>query len=65
MEEGTGLYSAEEYDAAMYDLTNFLHYVGEPSRLQRQRTGVYVLLFLIILGVFTFLLNREFWKGIH
>lgn len=65
VEEGTGLYDAEQYDAAMYDLTNFLHYVAEPSRLQRQRTGVYVLLFLIILGVFTYLLNREFWKGVH
>lgn len=65
VDEGTGLYTAEEYDEAIYDLTNFLYYVGEPSRLQRQRTGVFVLLFLIVLGCFTYLLNREFWKGIH
>ncbi|RPG46255.1 MAG: cytochrome c1, partial [Gammaproteobacteria bacterium TMED134] len=47
-----------------YDLTNFLYYVSEPSRLDRQRIGIYVLLFLIILGCFTYLLNREYWKDV-
>lgn len=65
VEEGTGLYTAEEFDQAIYDLSNFLYYVGEPSRLQRHRTGVGVLLFLIILGCFTYLLNREYWKDVH
>ena len=65
VEAGSGLMSAEEYDQAIYDLTNFLDYVGEPMRLERQRTGVFVLLFLVVLGCFTYLLNREFWKGIH
>ena len=36
----------------------------EPARLERQRTGVFVLLFLIILGSFTYLLNREYWKDV-
>ncbi len=65
VEEGTGAYDLEQYDAAVYDLTNFLYYVGDPSRLERQRLGVYVLLFLVLLGCCTYLLNREFWKGIH
>ena len=65
LEEGSGQLTAEEFDAAVYDLTNFLHYVGEPSRLERQRLGVYVILFLIILGCFTYLLNREYWKDVH
>ena len=65
VDAGTGLYSSEEYDGAIYDLVNFLFYVGEPTRLERQRLGVYVLLFLAVLGVFTWLLNREFWKDIH
>lgn len=64
VDAGTGAMSAEEFDAAIYDLTNFLYYTGEPSRLERQRTGIYVLLFLIILGCFTYLLNREYWKDI-
>ncbi len=65
VQEGSGLYSPEEYDQAVYDLVNFLYYVGEPSRIERQRLGVFVLLFLVILGVFTYLLNREYWKDIH
>ena len=65
LEEGTGLHSPEEFEAAVYDLTNFLYYVGEPSRLERHRTGIYVMLFLIILGCFTWLLNREYWKDVH
>jgi len=64
LQEGTGLMSAEEFDHAMYDLTNFLYYVGEPSRLERHRIGVYVILFLIILYVLTFLLAREFQKDV-
>ena len=65
VDEGTGLYSSEEYDRAVYDLVNFLFYVGEPIRLERQRLGIYVLLFLAFLGGFTWLLNREFWKDVH
>ena len=65
VDAGSGLLNAEQYDQAVYDLVNFLHYVGEPMRLERQRLGVYVLLFLAVFGVFTYLLNREFWKDVH
>lgn len=65
VDEGTGLYSGKEYDAAVYDLVNFLFYVGEPTRLERQQLGIYVLLFIVVLGVFTWMLNREFWKDVH
>lgn len=65
LEEGTGLMSPEEFDTAVYDLTNFLYYVGDPSRMERHRTGISVLLFLIILACFTYLLNREYWKDVH
>jgi len=64
LEEGSGSMTAEEFDQTVYDLTNFLHYVSEPSRLERQRIGVYVILFLIILYVLTFLLAREFQKDV-
>ena len=65
VEEGTGAYTAEEFDKAAYDLANFLYYTGEPSRLERHRIGIYVILFLVILGCFTYLLNREYWKDVH
>lgn len=60
-----GALTVEEFDQAMYDIVNFLWYTSEPSRLDRYRIGVYVLLFIVILGVFTYLLNREFWKDVH
>lgn len=65
LEEGTGAYTPEEYDQAVYDISNFLYYVGEPSRLERHRLGVYVLLFLLILYAFTWLLGREYHKAVR
>ena len=62
---GTGSLSPEEYDQAAYDIANFLHYVGEPGRLKRQRIGIFVLAFLAGLFVLATLLNREYWKDVH
>jgi ubiquinol-cytochrome c reductase cytochrome b subunit len=64
LEEGTGTLSEEEFEEVVYDLVNFLYYIGEPSRLDRQRIGGYVLLFLAFLWVFAWLLNREYWKDV-
>ena len=63
--EGTGKLTKAEYDQAVYDIVNFLYYVAEPARLDRERLGVYVLLFLVILYVFTALLGREYSKEFH
>jgi cytochrome c1 len=63
--EGTGTLTPAEYDAAVYDIVNFLHYVAEPARMERERLGIYVLLFLVILYVLTALLGREYSKAFH
>ena len=60
-----GTLSVEEYDSAVYDLVNFLTYISEPMAEQRKHIGKMVLLFLLLLMVFTVLLNREYWKGLH
>ncbi|MEM0953519.1 MAG: ubiquinol-cytochrome c reductase [Pseudomonadota bacterium] len=60
-----GALSPEEFDSAVYDLVNFLAYVGEPMKMQRQRIGVYVLLFIVVFFVFASLLSREYWKDVH
>lgn len=62
---GTGSMAPEEFDATVADLVNFLYYIGEPVRAERERLGFYVLGFLAILFVFVTLLNREYWKKIH
>ena len=63
--DGSGAYSPEEYRQAAYDITNFLYYVGEPTRLERERLGYWVLAFLAGLFVVAWLLNREYWKDVH
>lgn len=60
-----GSMSESEYDQAAQDLTNFMVYVGEPIQLERKRLGVWVIGFLLILLVFTYLLKKEFWREIH
>ena len=61
--EGSGSLTAEEYDKVIYDLSNFLYYTADPSRLERERIGIYVLLFLAFFYVFTWLLGREYTKN--
>ncbi|QQD19057.1 ubiquinol-cytochrome c reductase [Spongiibacter nanhainus] len=63
--EPEGALSPEEYDKVVYDLVNFLEYMGEPAQADRKRIGVYVLLFIVLFGVFAYLLNREYWKDVH
>ena len=60
-----GSLNEEEFDRAVYDLVNFLEYVAEPMALERRRIGTYVLLFLSLLFVFVYLLNRDYWRDIH
>ena len=63
--EGSGSLIPEEYDQVVYDLANFLYYTADPSRLERERIGIYVLLFLAFFYVFTWLLGREYTKNSH
>ncbi|MCB1674830.1 MAG: ubiquinol-cytochrome c reductase [Halioglobus sp.] len=60
-----GSMTPEEFDAATYDLVNFLAYTAEPMAAERQRIGIYVLLFIALFFVFAWLLNREYWKDVH
>ena len=63
--EGTGQLSAAEYDRLIYDLVNFLEYVGEPTKARAHNIGIYVLLFLMLYFVFAYLLKREYWKDVQ
>ncbi|WDE14388.1 cytochrome c1 [Thalassomonas haliotis] len=65
VEASGGSLTAEEYDTLVRDLTNFLEYVGEPNKLERQNLGYWVIGFLFILLIFSYLLKREYWKDVH
>ena len=60
-----GSMTEAEFDQAMYDLTNFLSYMGDPVKEERERLGIFVLIFVAIFFIFAYLLNREYWKDVH
>ena len=60
-----GAQTPEQYDRTVRDLTTFLQYVSEPAALQRERIGIWVLLYLAGFTFLAFLLKREFWKDVH
>jgi ubiquinol-cytochrome c reductase cytochrome c1 subunit len=60
-----GKNSPEEFDTAMRDLVNFLSYLAEPAQLQRRSIGVWVLAWLAILFVVSYLLKKEYWRDVH
>jgi ubiquinol-cytochrome c reductase cytochrome c1 subunit len=61
----TGQHESARVQEAMADLTNFMAYVGEPIKLERQRIGIWVLLFLALATVVFYLLKKEYWKDVH
>jgi ubiquinol-cytochrome c reductase cytochrome c1 subunit len=63
--DGTGIMSSEEYDAAVLNLVNYLVYTGEPTRLQSENIGRYVMLFLLVLLVLVYLLKKDYWRDVH
>jgi ubiquinol-cytochrome c reductase cytochrome c1 subunit len=56
--------SALEFKQDVQDITNFLDYVGEPAKLIRTSLGWWVLGFLTILLVLSYLLKKEYWRDI-
>jgi ubiquinol-cytochrome c reductase cytochrome c1 subunit len=60
-----GILTEKEYDQLVTDLVNFLDFAGEPIKLERQRLGVWVMLFLAVFLLFAWLLKREYWKDVH
>lgn len=60
-----GQLTEKEYDTMINDLTNFLVYVGEPVKLERERMGKYVLFFIFMIFILSYLLKKEYWKDLH
>jgi ubiquinol-cytochrome c reductase cytochrome c1 subunit len=54
-----------EYDAAIADLTNYLVFMSDPSKLVRPGLGYLVLGFLAVLLVLAYALKKEIWKDVH
>jgi len=63
--DGSGELSDGEFDTAVTDITNFLAYSAEPSKLERQSLGYWVMGFLVIFFIFAYLLKKEYWRDVH
>ena len=57
--------SDAEFKERMADLTNFMVYMAEPARADREYIGKLVIGFLFILLIPVYFLNREYWKDVH
>ena len=53
------------FRSAARDIVNFLTYAGEPAKLVRYRMGYWVLAYLAIFFLFSYVLYREYWKDVH
>ncbi len=60
-----GRLNETEYDEFVKDVVNFLDYVGEPVRLERERLGIWVILYLLVFTGFAWALKKEIWKDVH
>jgi len=60
-----GTMSPEEYATTVRDLVSFMVYLGEPAKLVRYRIGFWVIAFLFVLFIATYLLKKEYWKDVH
>jgi ubiquinol-cytochrome c reductase cytochrome c1 subunit len=63
--EKPGTLTEEEFDTTVNDLVNFLVYVGEPVKLERERIGKYVLFYLGMFLLIAYLLKKEYWEDVH
>ena len=61
----SGELTPEQFDEKVKNLVTFLAYSANPVKLESQRIGTYVLLFLAFFFVFAYLLKREYWKDVH
>lgn len=59
-----GQMTSEQYDHMVGDLVGYLQWMAEPAQNTRVRIGVWVLLFLLVLTLFTWRLNAAFWKDV-
>jgi ubiquinol-cytochrome c reductase cytochrome c1 subunit len=63
--EKPGSMTLAQYDGMIADLTNYMVWMGEPAKLERQRLGLFVLGFLGVFFIVAYYLKKEFWKDIH
>ena len=59
-----GKLDEQAYNEAVGDLVAYLQWMGEPAQGKRTQIGVWVLIFLSVLTLFTWRLNAAYWKDV-
>jgi len=54
----------ERFDDVVRDIVNFLDYIAEPIKRERQQLGVRVIGFLLVFLLIAYMLKKEIWKDV-
>src|SRR6188508_753497 len=60
-----GSLDKEQYDEFARDIVNFLQYASDPTQVERQGMGVWVVLFLLMFTGIAYMLKKEYWKDVR
>jgi ubiquinol-cytochrome c reductase cytochrome c1 subunit len=60
-----GQLPAAQFDEMVRDIVNFLDYIGEPIKRERESLGIRVIGFLLVFLLIAYLLKKEIWKDVH
>ena len=59
-----GELSSAEFDDVVRDIVNFLDYISEPIKRERQQLGIRVIGFLLVFLLIAYMLKKEIWKDV-
>jgi ubiquinol-cytochrome c reductase cytochrome c1 subunit len=59
-----GTLNAEQFDDVVRDIVNFLDYISEPIKRERQQLGIRVIGFLLVFLLIAYMLKKEIWKDV-
>ena len=60
-----GSLTPEQYDEFVRDTVNFLQYASDPTQVERQGLGIWVVLFLLMFTGIAYMLKKEYWKDVR
>jgi ubiquinol-cytochrome c reductase cytochrome c1 subunit len=61
----SGSLTSAQYDEFVRDTVNFLQYASDPTQIERQSLGIWVVLFLLMFTGIAYMLKKEYWKDVR
>ena len=62
---GTAMPRAGLNKATEDDVVAYIQKVGDSKKAERESTGLYVMIYFFILGIFAWLWKRKVWSELH